>query len=108
MADQQLEEKSVLQDYYIMTSIDEPMTSIRRVVFQATHLEIKPVIIQMIPNMMQFNGLAYEDLNCYIANFLKNCDIFKYTRVTDNDAIRLWLFPFSLKEKVKMWLNFLA
>ncbi|WRX28177.1 Retrotransposon gag domain - like 10 [Theobroma cacao] len=37
-------------------------------------------------------------------NFLKICDTFKYNGVTD-DAIRLRLFPFSLRDKAKSWLN---
>ena len=36
-------------------------------------------------------------------NFLEVCDIVKYNGVSD-DAIRLRLFPFSLKEKAKHWL----
>ena len=32
------------------------------------------------------------------------CDGFKYNG-SNNDVISLWLFPFSLKDKAKHWLN---
>ena len=57
----------------------------------------------MIQNAVQLCGLPSEDPNAHIANFLEICDIFKHNGVT-NDAIRLRLFFFSLKDKAKSWL----
>ena len=36
--------------------------------------------------------------------FLEMCDTVKYNGVSDN-VIQLLLFPFSLKDKAKHWLN---
>ena len=58
----------------------------------------------MIQNSIQFHGLPSEDPNLDIANFLEICDMFRVDDVPD-DAIRLRLFPFSLKDKAKEWLN---
>lgn len=44
-----------------------------------------------------------EDSNSHIANFLQLCDTIKVNGASD-EAIRLWLFPFSLRDKVKSWL----
>ncbi|KAL5574309.1 hypothetical protein UlMin_023906 [Ulmus minor] len=54
----------------------------------------------MIQNSVQFGGLANDDPNLHIANFLEICDTFKHNGATD-DAIRLRLFPFSLNSKAK-------
>ncbi|WRX26276.1 Retrotransposon gag domain - like 10 [Theobroma cacao] len=58
----------------------------------------------MIQTTAQFGGLPNDDLNAHIVNFLEICDTFKANGVTD-DAIRLRLFPFSLRNKAKSWLN---
>ncbi|PKU84154.1 hypothetical protein MA16_Dca002666 [Dendrobium catenatum] len=59
----------------------------------------------MIQNS-QFGGTPIMHWNPRLASFLKICAIFKYDGVI-NDAIRLQLSSFSLKDKAKMWLNYL-
>lgn len=63
-----------------------------------------PAIIQMIQTSVQFSGLSNDDPNAHIANFLEICDTFKHNGVSD-DAIRLRLFLFSLRDKAKGWVN---
>ena len=53
---------------------------------------------------MQFDRLQDKDLNAHIANFLKVCNIFKINGATD-DAIKLKLFPFSLRTNLSSGLN---
>ncbi|XP_023892547.2 uncharacterized protein LOC112004530 [Quercus suber] len=100
MADQ---EQKALRDY-ATPSVNGATSSIRRPAIQANNFEIKQAIIQMIQQTVQFGGLSQEDPNVHIANFLEICDTFKHNGVTD-DAIRLKLFPFSLRDKAKVWLN---
>ena len=100
MADQ---EQKALRDY-VMPSVNGAISSIRRLAIQANNFEIKPAIIQMIQQTVQLGGLSQEDPNVHIANFLEIWDTFKHNGVT-NDAIRLRLFPFSLRDKAKVWLN---
>ena len=66
------------------------------------NFEIKPSIIQMVQNN-QFGGLQEEDPYAHILTFLNVCATFKINGVTD-DAIRLRLFPFSVKDKAQLWL----
>ena len=58
----------------------------------------------MIQNSIQFHRLPNEDPNLHIAYFLDICDMFRVNSVLD-DAIRLRLFPFFLKDKAREWLN---
>ncbi|XP_027351168.1 uncharacterized protein LOC113862277 [Abrus precatorius] len=58
----------------------------------------------MVQHFVQFDGLQDEDSNAHIANFLEICDTFKINGATDY-AIRLKLFPFSLRSRAKQWLN---
>ena len=55
----------------------------------------------------QFVGLPSEDSNAQLASFLDICDTFKINGVSA-DAIRLRLFSFSMRDKVKLWLSSLA
>ncbi|GKV15355.1 hypothetical protein SLEP1_g26150 [Rubroshorea leprosula] len=89
---------------YASPSIEETVSSLRRPAIQANNFEIKPATIQMIQQSVQFCGLPSDDPNAHIANFLEICDTFKYNGVLD-DAVRLRLFPFSLRNKAKNWLN---
>ena len=56
----------------------------------------------MVQNTCQFGGGPDEDPNEYIKSFLEICDTLKHNGVS-SDAIRLMLFPFSIKDKVKIW-----
>ena len=66
----------------------------------ADNFEIKPNTIQMLPS---FYGRNHEDPYRHVDEFLEICTTFKLNNLTD-DAVRLRLFPFSLKDKAKEWL----
>ncbi|CAL9012887.1 unnamed protein product [Prunus brigantina] len=78
-------------------------SAIQRPAIAANNFEIKPAMITMLQNSSVFYGLPNEDPNIHLAIFLEICDTSKFNGVTD-DAIRLRLFPFSLKDKAKLWL----
>ena len=49
----------------------------------------------------QFGGNVIEDPNAHLVTFLEICDTIKMNGVSE-DAIRLRLFPFSLRDKAKI------
>ena len=63
--------------------------------------EICTPMISMVSSNA-FYGLPSEDPNSHIRTFLELCDTFRIDGMTD-DALRLRLFPFSLKDKAKRW-----
>ncbi|KAF7814830.1 uncharacterized protein G2W53_028799 [Senna tora] len=89
---------------YATPKLDGLQHSIRRPSIQANNFEIKPATIQLLQANGQFGGSPIEDPNNHILNLLEICDTFKHNGVFD-DAIRLRLFPFSLRDKAKVWLQ---
>ncbi|KAK5811227.1 hypothetical protein PVK06_026551 [Gossypium arboreum] len=89
---------------YAKPSLIGTESSIVRPAIATNNFELEPNTIQMIQQFVQFDGLQDEDRNTHLANFLEFCDTFKINGVSD-DAIRLQLFPFSLRNKAKQWLN---
>ncbi|KAA3456048.1 Retrotransposon gag protein [Gossypium australe] len=89
---------------YAKPNLTGTESSIVRPDIAANNFELKPNTIQMIQQFVQFDGLQDEDPNNHLANFLELCDTFKINGVSD-DAIHLRLFPFSLRNKAKQWLN---
>ena len=86
-----------IRDYVRPPSTTQPV--IRRPTIQSNNFELKSITLQLLQGA-QFTGLPHEDPNANILNFLEVCDTMKYNGVSD-DAIRLQLFPFSLKDKAK-------
>ena len=85
---------------YITSSVVDAASSIRRPPVRPNNFEIKSMMIQMIQSTIQFSGHVHDDPNAHISNFLELCDTFKINGVLDV-AIRLRLFPFSLRDKAK-------
>src|SRR3954466_2875947 len=92
-----------LRDYHTSTTEGYGPSIVRPPIGQ-NNFELKPGFISMFQNNVQFFGLPHEDPNQHIANFLEYCDTFKMNGVSD-DAVRLRLFSFSLRDKAKAWVQ---
>ncbi|KAL2936717.1 UPF0051 protein in atpA 3'region [Bienertia sinuspersici] len=101
MADEQQQPRSLRE--YGMPDANGVLSSIVRPKVAATHFELKPQFIQFI-SQDSYAGLANENPVDHLSRFLEKCDTMKLTNVS-SDAIRLRLFPFSLRDDAKEWLN---
>ena len=79
-------------------------TGIVRPEITANHFEFKPMMFQMLQIVGHFSGLPYKDTHLHLKQFLEVASNFKIPGVTD-DAFRLRFFPYSLKDRAKVWLN---
>nr|GEU32982.1 reverse transcriptase domain-containing protein [Tanacetum cinerariifolium] len=52
----------------------------------------------------QFGGKTKIDPHKHIHEFLRICDMFKY-RDTENEVVRLMMFPLSLTEEANTWMD---
>lgn len=100
---EQREEHRALRDYS-MPNINGLQSSIVRPVIAANTFEIKSGTIQKVQNSVQFGGASTDDPNEHLLSFIEICNTFRYNGVTE-DAIRLRLFPFSLRDKARSWLH---
>lgn len=97
------DEQKSLWDY-VMPNVTDIQLSIKRPAINANSFKIKLVTIQMLHNTCQFGGSSIDDPNEHILSFLEVCDTFKFNNVSE-DAVRLRMFPFTLKDKARSWLH---
>ncbi|KAH9670524.1 hypothetical protein KPL70_017015 [Citrus sinensis] len=92
-----------IKDYVVLTpQVVHP--GIVRLEVEATNFELKPVMFQILQIVGQFNGLPSEDPHIHLKLFLEVSDAFKIAGAT-HDALRLRLFPYSLRDRARAWLN---
>ena len=75
-----------------------------RLEVQAANFEHKLEMFQMLQTVGQFNGLPSEDPHLHLKIFLDVCDAFKIVGAS-HEELRFRLFPFSLRDRARVWLN---
>ncbi|XP_024961929.1 uncharacterized protein LOC112502289 [Cynara cardunculus var. scolymus] len=89
---------------YVIPVFDQLNSGIIRPEMEALHFELKPVMFNMLQTNGQFSGLPSEDSHSHLKSFMEITDTFPIPGVS-NDALRLTLFPFSLRDRAKSWFN---
>ena len=86
----------VLRDYVLpqATGLTSPIVN---QAVEPNNFELRPALISFV-EQNQFGGLPLENPHLHLRNFLAKCDTIKLNEVSA-DAIRLRLFPFSLKDR---------
>lgn len=84
---------------YATPSEEEPHSSIAPPVIKANNFELKPSLLQDV-QQNQFAGNPTEYRNLHLSVFVQYTDTLKPNGV-DPEAIRLHLFPFSLRDRAR-------
>ena len=84
---------------YVRPIVNDNYSGVRRQTINANNFELKLALISMV-QQAQFSGSPLDDPNIH----LEICDTVKMNGVTE-DTIRMRLFPFSLRDKVRGWLQ---
>nr|GEW49346.1 reverse transcriptase domain-containing protein [Tanacetum cinerariifolium] len=71
---------------------------------QATNFGLKNDMIQQVQISCQFHGFSGDDANKHLDKFLHVAQSIKVNGVTD-DALRLYLFPYSLTHHATAWFD---
>ncbi|CAA0809015.1 Unknown protein, partial [Striga hermonthica] len=104
MAEQE-QHRQAIRDHF-RPEFNKNFGGIAHIPVNANNFELKPSYISMVQNN-QFGGHPTEDPNQHLTQFLQICDLVKYNGVSE-DAIRLRLFPFSLRDKARSWLSMIS
>ncbi|KAJ9552763.1 hypothetical protein OSB04_016808 [Centaurea solstitialis] len=87
---------------YAIPVLGQLHSGILRPKIKAAHFALKPLMFSMIQTNGQFGGTAVEDPHSHLKSFMQITDSFRIPEVSPS-ALRLSLFPFSLKERARAW-----
>src|SRR4051812_1435005 len=91
-----------LRDYAAPSRV-EPHSSIAPPAIEANNFELKSSLVQAV-QQNQFSGSPADDPNLHLSVFVQYADTVKANNVS-SEAIRLRLFPFSLRDRARSWLQ---
>jgi hypothetical protein len=85
---------------YATRSTEEPHAIIVYPTVEGNNFEIKPALLNLV-QQNEFSGSPTEDPNLHISTFLRLSGTLK----ANQEAFRLHLFPFSLRDKASAWFH---
>ena len=88
---------------FAQPSDEEPSSSIVNPLIPANNFELKPSLLQLV-QQNQFAGLSTENPNQHLKVFIQLAETFKSNGASP-DTIRLRLYPFSLRNRARSWLD---
>ena len=102
MADPDAPAPRPLKDYAVPSQA-EPHNSIAAPAIARNDFELKPSLLSAV-QQNQFSGAPTDDPNLHLSVFVQYADTVKANGVNP-EAIRLRLFPFSLRDRARAWLQ---
>jgi len=87
---------------YATPYTEEPQAIIVYPTVEGNNFEIKPALLNLV-QQNQFSGSPVEDRNLHISTFLRLSGTLK----ANQEAVRLHLFSFSLRDRASAWFHLL-
>jgi len=85
---------------YATPSTEEPQAIIVYPTVEDDNFEIKLALLNLV-QQNQFSGSPTEDPNLHISTFLRLIGTLK----ENQEVVRLYLFPFSLRDRASAWFH---
>ncbi|XP_050875074.1 uncharacterized protein LOC127078683 [Lathyrus oleraceus] len=89
--------------YYAIPSQAEPHNSIAAPAINRNDFKLKPSLLSAV-QQNQFSGSPTDGPNLHLSVFVQYTDTMKANGVSQ-EVIRLRLFPFSLRDRARAWLQ---
>ncbi|KAL2533230.1 Retrotrans gag domain-containing protein [Abeliophyllum distichum] len=100
----EVNERVILMGEYMMPLIVENQSSIIYPPYGHDNFQLRPDVINLFSNNLQFYGKTDKNPHYHISRFIEYCENFKHHGV-NKEALRMRLFPHTLKDKAREWLD---
>lgn len=95
-----VDNRDVAMREYAATAFQNLDSCIVNPIPKATNFELKSLMFQMLQTLREFGGREHEDAHDHLKSFIEIISAFRLPGITD-DAMRLKLFLFSLKDQAR-------
>ncbi|XP_052204069.1 uncharacterized protein LOC127809347 [Diospyros lotus] len=103
----EINERDILMGDFMMPPVVENRSSIVYPPYGHDNFQLRPDVINLFSNNIPFYGRSDENPHYHLAHFLEYCGNFKYQGINE-EALRMQLFPYTLKDKAREWLDSLS
>ncbi|KAL2512156.1 Uncharacterized protein Adt_17756 [Abeliophyllum distichum] len=98
----EVNERDILMGEYMMPPIVENQSRIIYPPYGHDNFQLRPDVMNLFSNNLSFYGSTDENPHYHISRFDEYCGNFKYG--VNEEALRMRLFPHTLKDKAREWL----
>ncbi|XP_052198255.1 uncharacterized protein LOC127805537 [Diospyros lotus] len=103
----EINERDILMGDFMMPPVVENRSSIVYPPYGHDNIQLRPDVINLFSNNIPFYGRIDENPHYHLSRFLEYCGNFKYQGINE-EAMRMRLFPHTLKDKAREWLDSLS
>jgi len=100
----EVNEWDILMGDFMMPLVIENRSSIIYLPYGHENFQLRPDVINLFANNIPFYGMSEENPHYHLSRFLEYYGNFKYQGINE-EALKMRLFPHTLKDKAREWLD---